>query len=35
VVTTGSCTGIRFLQPGDRFEVEFDNLGATEVVFVA
>jgi 2-keto-4-pentenoate hydratase len=35
VVTTGSCTGIRYLQPGDRFEVEFEGLGATEVVFVA
>jgi len=35
VVTTGSCTGIRFLQPGDRFEIEFEKLGGTEVVFVA
>ncbi len=35
IVTTGSCTGIRFLQPGDRFEVEFEDLGAVEVLFVA
>jgi 2-keto-4-pentenoate hydratase len=34
VVTTGSCTKIRYLQPGDRFEVEFEGLGSAETLFV-
>jgi 2-keto-4-pentenoate hydratase len=34
VVTTGSCTRIRYLQPGDRFEVEFEGLGSAEALFV-
>ncbi len=32
-VTTGSCTGIRFLRPGERFAVEFEGLGRAEVEF--
>jgi len=32
-VTTGSWTGLRFLKPGDRCAVQFENLGAAEVVF--
>jgi 2-keto-4-pentenoate hydratase len=34
VVTTGSCTRIRYLQPGDRFEVAFEGLGSAELLFV-
>lgn len=33
IVTTGSCTGIRRLQPGDRFSVAFAGLGEAELVF--
>jgi len=33
MVTTGSWTGLRFLKPGDRCAVQFENLGAAEVVF--
>jgi 2-keto-4-pentenoate hydratase len=34
VVTTGSCTRILYLQPGDRYEVEFEGLGGVELVSV-
>jgi 2-keto-4-pentenoate hydratase len=34
VVTTGSCTRILSLQPGDRYEVEFEELGGAELVLV-
>ncbi|HEY1856672.1 2-keto-4-pentenoate hydratase [Acidocella sp.] len=33
LVTTGSWTGLRFLNPGDRCAVEFAGLGRAEVVF--
>ncbi|MBL6456429.1 fumarylacetoacetate hydrolase family protein [Belnapia sp. T6] len=33
IVTTGSWTGLRFLQPGDRCTVRFEALGEAEVVF--
>ena len=33
MVTTGSWTGLRFLKPGDRCAVRFENLGAAEVAF--
>ena len=33
MVTTGSWTGLRFLKPGDRCMVKFENLGEAEVVF--
>jgi 2-keto-4-pentenoate hydratase len=33
MVTTGSWTGLRFLKPGDRCAVQFENLGAAEVAF--
>jgi 2-keto-4-pentenoate hydratase len=33
IVTTGSWTGLRFLRPGDRCEVQFEGLGNVEVVF--
>lgn len=32
-VTCGSCTGLRFLKPGDTCQVEFEGLGAAEVTF--
>jgi 2-keto-4-pentenoate hydratase len=32
-VTCGSCTGLRYLQPGDVCCVRFDGLGAAEVTF--
>ena len=32
-VTTGSCTGLRFLSAGDRCEVAFERLGRAELVF--
>lgn len=32
-VTCGSCTGLRFLKPGDVCGVSFDGLGAVEVTF--
>jgi 2-keto-4-pentenoate hydratase len=32
-VTCGSCTGLRFLKPGDVCGVSFDRLGAAEVTF--
>jgi 2-keto-4-pentenoate hydratase len=32
-VTCGSCTGLRFLKPGDVCGVRFDGLGAAEVTF--
>jgi 2-keto-4-pentenoate hydratase len=32
-VTCGSCTGLRFLKPGDVCGVSFDGLGAAEVTF--
>lgn len=32
-VTCGSCTGLRYFQPGDRCSVHFDGLGAAEVTF--
>lgn len=32
-VTCGSCTGLRFLQPGDVCGVRFDGLGVAEVAF--
>jgi 2-keto-4-pentenoate hydratase len=32
-VTCGSCTGLRYLQPGDVCGVRFDGLGAAEVTF--
>jgi 2-keto-4-pentenoate hydratase len=34
VVTTGSCTRILSLRPGDRYEVEFEGLGGAELVSV-
>jgi len=34
IVTTGSWTGLRFLQPGDRCTVRFDGLPDVEVAFV-
>jgi 2-keto-4-pentenoate hydratase len=34
-VTCGSCTGLRFLKPGDTCRVEFDGLGGAEVTFTA
>ena len=34
-VTTGSCTGVRYLQPGDRCTVSFEGLGSAEVTFQA
>jgi 2-keto-4-pentenoate hydratase len=33
IVTTGSCTGLRFLKPGDRCAVRFEGLGGAELVF--
>jgi 2-keto-4-pentenoate hydratase len=33
-VTCGSCTGLRYLKPGDRCRVEFEGLGNAEVAFV-
>jgi 2-keto-4-pentenoate hydratase len=33
LVTTGSCTGIQTLRPGDRFRVRFEGLGSAELVF--
>lgn len=33
IVTTGSCTGLRFLKPGDRCTVRFENLGEADVSF--
>jgi 2-keto-4-pentenoate hydratase len=33
-VTCGSCTGLRFLKPGDVCGVRFDGLGAAEVTFI-
>ena len=33
MVTTGSWTGLRFLRPGDRCVVQFENLGQAAVVF--
>lgn len=33
MVTTGSWTGLRFLKPGDRCAVRFEDLGQAEVVF--
>ena len=35
IVTTGSWTGLRFLKPGDRCVVRFENLGEAEVAFDA
>ena len=32
-VTCGSCTGLRYLKPGDVCGVQFDGLGAAEVIF--
>jgi 2-keto-4-pentenoate hydratase len=34
-VTTGSCTGLRYLAPGDRCGVVFEGLGAAQLEFVA
>ncbi len=34
-VTCGSCTGLRFLKPGDTCMVRFDGLGSAEATFVA
>jgi len=33
-VTCGSCTGLRYLQPGDVCAVRFEGLGAAEVTFM-
>jgi 2-keto-4-pentenoate hydratase len=33
MVTTGSWTGLRFLEPGDRCVVRFETIGAAEVCF--
>ena len=33
MVTTDSWTRLRFLRPGDRCEVQFEDLGSAEVVF--
>ncbi|WP_119418934.1 2-keto-4-pentenoate hydratase [Desertibaculum subflavum] len=33
-VTCGSCTGLRYLKPGDRCRVDFAGLGTAEVSFV-
>jgi 2-keto-4-pentenoate hydratase len=33
IVTTGSWTGLRFLKPGDRCSIRFEELGAAEVAF--
>jgi 2-keto-4-pentenoate hydratase len=32
-VTCGSCTGLRYLKPGDTCRVEFEGLGSAEVTF--
>ena len=32
-VTTGSCTGLRYLKPGDSCTVRFDELGSATVTF--
>jgi 2-keto-4-pentenoate hydratase len=32
-VTTGSCTGLRYLKPGDSCTVQFDELGSATVTF--
>lgn len=32
-VTCGSCTGLRFLEPGDTCTVTFDGLGSAEITF--
>jgi 2-keto-4-pentenoate hydratase len=32
-VTTGSCTGLRYLKPGDSCAVQFDDLGTATVTF--
>lgn len=34
-ITCGSCTGLRYLRPGDTCAVSFDGLGAAEVTFAA
>jgi 2-keto-4-pentenoate hydratase len=34
-VTCGSCTGLRYLQPGDTCAVRFEGLGTAEATFVA
>jgi 2-keto-4-pentenoate hydratase len=34
-VTTGSCTGVRYLQPGDRCTVHFEGLGSVDLTFQA
>jgi 2-keto-4-pentenoate hydratase len=33
-ITCGSCTGLRYLKPGDTCSVHFDGLGAAELQFV-
>ena len=33
IVTTGSWTGVRFLMPGDRCSIHFEELGGAEVAF--
>lgn len=33
IVTTGSCTSLRYLKPGDTFRVSFAGLGSAEVTF--
>ena len=33
IVTTGSWTGLRFLKPGDRCSIRFEELGGAEVAF--
>jgi 2-keto-4-pentenoate hydratase len=33
IVTTGSWTGLRFLKPGDRCSIHFEELGGAEVAF--
>jgi 2-keto-4-pentenoate hydratase len=32
-VTCGSCTGLRYLKPGDVCGVQFEGLGGAEVTF--
>jgi 2-keto-4-pentenoate hydratase len=33
IVTCGSCTGLKYLKPGDVCSVRFEGLGAAEVTF--
>ena len=35
VITTGTCTGLHFGQPGDRIEVEFTGFGRARILLAA